>query len=184
MANTSLKKYKSRQLRRLLRIPETELAPYFEYYLEEKPIDQLTEIQREKLTRYIKIWSQFCLGRPKTMILSAIMKDHDIELRQAQYDYSFAVALHGPLDQVSKDGRRVASREFFDMIAQLAIKEKQLAVAVMARDKADELAGLHKEEKEGFDPADFAKPAKVVFNVQVNNNYAHASEQETIQLDE
>lgn len=182
MANSIIKKFKSRQIRRLLKIPDDELAPYYAYYLGEITIDDLTDIQQEKLTRYSKIWSQYLMGRTQPMILGAIMKEHDVELRQAQYDLSFAIRLHGPIDQVNKDGRRVASREFFDLLAQLAMKDKQYQVAVMARDKADHLAGLHKEEKEGFDPEDFAKPAKIVYNIQVNHNYS--SSDETIELDE
>lgn len=182
MASNSIKKYKTGRIRRLLKISDDELSPYFAYHLGEIDFVELSEKQREKLARYTKIWSQLMMGRPQQMVLSAIMKEYGISTRQAQYDLSFSVQLHGPLDQVNKDARRAASREFFDLLSQLAMKDKQYPVAVMARKEADTLAGLHKEEKEGFDPSLFEKPSKIVFNVQVNNNYTQASN--IVELDE
>jgi hypothetical protein len=177
------KKYLASQLKKLLKIDEKELEPYFLFYLKEKRWEDLTTMQQEKLERYRKIWSWYCMGRPKEQILSAIKRDYNIEVRQAEYDLTESIHLHGKLDQVDKDGMRVASREYYYMLSQLALKEKQYNVAADARRKGDELAGLFETEVEGWDPEDWKKPVKQVWNVIQVNNY-NAEESKTINLDE
>lgn len=182
----AIQKYKSRQIKKLLKINEKELEDYYRWYLNEITFDDLTPIQKEKLERYRKIWSYYAMGRTKEMILSAIKKEYDIETRQAEYDIASSIQLHGSLDQVDKDGRRVASREFFDMLSQLALKDKQYQVAVQARREADILSEIHKEELEGHDPTKFTRAAKVVYNVTVVNANGDTSitETQTLVLDE
>ncbi|UBM58235.1 hypothetical protein LAG90_15635 [Marinilongibacter aquaticus] len=179
-----LKKYSSGRIQRLLKIDDSELTVYFKYYLNEIDFEDLLPSKQEKLQRFQKIWSMMCMGRTKEMIVNIIKKDHGIEQRQAEIDYRFTQKLYGKLNTVEVDGRRAASREYFDMLSQLALKDKQYIVAVSAREKADDLAGLHKEEKEGFDPAKFDNPSKIIFNVQVNNYGDSKEDSETIALDE
>lgn len=178
----------SRQLKKLLNIDDSELDPYFKWYLNEISYDQLTTLQQEKLERYNKIWSWYCMGRTKTSIISAIKKDYEIEARQAEYDLAASIKLHGPLNKVDQDGRRNASIEFHDMVAQLALKDKNLEVALKARKEADTLAGVYKDEEIGWTPEDFEKPTKEVWMIQVNNNYYNQNEGEgegqVIELDE
>lgn len=181
------KKIMSKQLKKLLNIDEKELEPYFKYYLDEIGYEQLTPTQQEKLERYRKIWSWYTMGRTKQSIISAITKDYEVQIRQAEYDLAASIQLHGPLNKVDQDGRRNASIEFHDMLAQLSLKDKNFEVALKARKEADTLAGVYKDEDIGWKPEDFEKPTKQVWNiVQINNNYSTNNEQEgaVIELDE
>ncbi|HLO43932.1 MAG TPA: hypothetical protein VK175_06330 [Leadbetterella sp.] len=167
---------------------ESALDPYYRYYLKEIEFDDLTSMQQEKLERYMKIWSWYCMGRTKEVILSTIMRDYAVESRQAQYDLAETIALHGRLDQVQKDGLRVASREFHYLLAQFAMKDKQWDVAMRARKEGDVLAGIYDTEDMGWDPTVWNKPVKEVWAVQViNNNFnAPAGDEatQTIDIDE
>lgn len=177
----------STQLKKLLNIKEKELEPYFKFYLGESTYDQLTSTQQEKLERYRKVWSWYCMGRTKSSILTAISRDYDVEIRQAEYDLSASIMIHGPLNQVDTDGRKNASIEYYDMLAQLALKDKNLEIALKARKEADTLAGVNKTEEPGWSPEDFNKPVKQVWQVQVNNNYygdGQAQEKAAIEIDE
>lgn len=170
------KKQSITRLRKLLKIDQNALEPYYRYYLGELKMDELTSMQQEKLERYMKIWSWYCLGRTKETILGSIMRDYAVENRQAQYDLAECIMLHGRLDQVQKDGQRVASREFHYLLAQFAMKDKQWDVAMRARKEGDILAGIYEPEEIGWDPNDWNKPVKEIWAVQVINNTYNAGE--------
>jgi hypothetical protein len=182
----AIKKYTSARIKRLLKVKPKDIEIYLRFYLNEVEEEDLTEQQRDKLVRFKKVWSYYAMGRTQSMIISALMKDHGIEERQARYDIASSVAIHGRINQVDKDGRTAASIEYFDMLSQLALKDKQYIVAMSARDKADQLAELHIKEADGHDPKNFERPSKMVWNVQVNNYGGNSEnlEPETIQLDE
>lgn len=176
------------RLRKLLKVNESALEPYYKYYLKEIEFDDLTLMQQEKLERYMKIWSWYCMGRTKEVILSTIMRDYSVESRQAQYDLAESIALHGRIDQVQKDGLRVASREFHYLLAQFAMKDKQWDVAMRAKKEGDILAGIYETEELGWDPNVWNKPVKEVWAVQVINNNFNAptgdEATQTIDIDE
>lgn len=180
----NIKKYKCKRVKNLLKVREDEMEKYFLFYLGEIEFSELSEMEAEKLERYRKAWSYYAMGRTKQMVIDALRKDYTIERRQAEYDLSASILLHGSISEVDKDGRRVASAEYFDLLSQLALKDKQYIVALQARSKADEYYEIMKEEKEGHDPKDFDKPAKIVFNVKVDNHYAAEKKIQTIELDE
>lgn len=180
----NIKKYKSKRVKNLLKVREDELEPYFLFYLGEIEFSELSEMQAEKLERYRKAWSYYAMGRTKQMVIDALRKDYQIESRQAEYDLSASILLHGSLSEVDKDGRRVASAEYFDLLSQLALKDKQYIVALQARAKADEYYEIMKEEQEGHDPKDFMKPSKINFVVKVDNHYYAEKKNEIIELDE
>ena len=175
----ALKKFTSARIKRLLKVKPKEIEIYLRYYLNEIEWETLTELQAEKLERYQKIWSFYAMGRTQSMIISAVMKDYEIQERQAKYDLATSIAIYGKLSQVDKDGRTAASIEYYDMLSQLALKDKQYLVSISARAKADELAELHVKDTEGHDPEKFMRPTKMVWNVQVNNFSANESKAET-----
>ena len=75
------------------------------------------------------------------------------------------------------------------MVSQLALKEKNFEAAIKAKKEADNLSGVFETEEDGWNPKDWEKPSKVIYNVQVvvNNNDqvpTDDSESEVIQLDE
>lgn len=174
-------KTKSAQLKKILKIEESELDIYYSYYLNEVKFEDLTSMQQEKLERFRKAWSWYSQGRTKEMIVAALIKDYKIEARQAEYDFKASIMIHGPKDEVDKDGRRVASVNYFDMISQMALADKNFHVATIAREKADDAAGLNDKENEGLNPLDFMKPAKIVF---IANFEPGTRSPQTIELDE
>jgi len=156
------------KLKRVLRIDEDTLDVYLRYYAQEIEYEQLTETQCEMLERYRKAWALYCMGRTDEMVRSQLMRDYGIQERQARYIFEESKFIHGKLDQVDKDGRRAASMAFYDLMANMAMKEKQYETAVIARDKADKLAKLHESDDLGFNPDDFMKAAKFVFVNNIN----------------
>jgi hypothetical protein len=183
----SLKKYTGARIKRLLKVKPADIEIYLRFYLNEISADELTDTQQEKLERFRKVWSYYTMGRTQSMIISALKKDYNIEERQAKYDIASSIAIHGKISQVDKDGRTAASIEYFDMLSQLALKEKQYLVSMSAREKADQLAELHIKDVEGQDPKKFMRPTKMVWNIQVNNyggEEATLESTQTIELDE
>lgn len=175
-------KHKSGTIKRLLKIEESDLEPYFKYYLGEVEFEELLPEQQEKLERFKKAWSWYVMGRTKQMIIDALKKDYNIKDRQAEYDLTASIFIHGRKEPVDKDGRRVASAEYFDLLSQLSTKEKKYDWAIVAREKADNCLQIHEKEKEGMNPDDFLKPAKIIFITKVDvHNY---DKDKTIDLDE
>lgn len=165
-------KHKTKTLKRLLNVPDGDLDVYHSYYLGEIDIEQMTPEQQEKMVRFIKAWSWYCLGRTRQMCVDGLMKDHNIQKRQAEYDFAASVKIHGLKDQVDRDGRRVASIEYLDLLSQLAMKEKRFDWALACRKEADILLGIYQTEADGFSPEDFERPAKIVFVTKVDvHNY-------------
>ena len=168
---------------------EDELDVFRRYYLGEVDPESFTATQREQLERYSKAWSWYCMGRTRSMIIELLKKDYDIKDRQANYDFVASLNLYGQLTDVEKAGRRVASIQYYDMVSQLALKEKNFEAAIKAKKEADNLSGVFETEEDGWNPKDWEKPSKVIYNVQVvvNNNDqvpTDDSESEVIQLDE
>ena len=183
------KKLTTKQLRWRLKLDEDELDIFRRYYLGEVDPECFTPTQREQLERYSKAWSWFCMGRSRSMIIELLKKDYDIKDRQANYDFVASLSLYGQLTDVEKAGRRVASIQYYDMVSQLALKEKNFEAAIKAKKEADQLAGVFDTDEEGWDPKFWEKPSKVVYNVQVvvnNGNQGASNEEgtEIIQLDE
>lgn len=175
-------KHKSGTIKRLLKIEESELEPYFKYYLGEVEFEALPEEQQIKLERFKKAWSWYVMGRTKQMIVDALKKDYNIKDRQAEYDLAASIFIHGRKEPVDKDGRRVASAEYFDLLSQLSTKEKKYDWAIAARKEADDCLGIHEKETDGLNPEDFLKPTKIIFNTKVDiHNY---EKEKTIDLDE
>lgn len=154
--------------KRLLKVDETKLDVYLQYYANELELEQMTAVQIEMLERYRKAWALVCLGRTQVMILGQLMKDYQIEERQARYILEESKMIHGQLDKVDKDGRRMASIAYYDLLANLAHQDKDYEAAANIREKADKLAKLHETEEQGWNPDDFKKPAKFIFVNNVN----------------
>ena len=156
------------RLKRILKVDENKLDIYLRYYNQEVEPSDMTATQVDMLEKYRKAWSWYCMGRTEDMVRTMLMRDYDIEERQARYIFEEAKFVHGKLDQVDRDGRRSASIAFYDLIANMALKEKNLDAAVKARERGDNLARLNEPEDMGLDPADFLKTAKYVFANNVN----------------
>lgn len=179
--NLAKTKLKSRMVQKFLKIEESDIDVYYRFYLNEIAYTDLTKMQQEKLERYRKAWSWYSQGRTKEMIISALTKDYDIEARQAEYDYNTSIKIHGAKDIVDKDGRRVASMHYFDMLSQMALADKNFHAATIAREKADDAAGLNDTELEGINPLDFMKPSKIMFVAEFDND---SPQTVTFELDE
>ncbi|TDB67124.1 hypothetical protein [Arundinibacter roseus] len=156
------------RLKRILKIDEGKLDIYLRYYNQEVDTADLNGTQLNMLEKYRKAWSWYCMGRTEDMVRAMLMKDYNIEERQARYVFEEAKFIHGKLDQVDRDGRRSASIAFYDLIANMALKEKNLEAAVKARERGDDLARLNEPEDIGLDPNDFMKASKFIFVNNVN----------------
>jgi tetratricopeptide (TPR) repeat protein len=172
------------QLKKGLKIDNIELEVFLKYYLQEIKHEDLTSMQQEKLERYKKSWAMYSEGKTKDNILSTLELDYKIEYRQAQVDFATAIKLFGPIDTVDKDGRRLASMHFFDMLADLAKQEKNYEAAIKAKEAANKLSGIYEVETEGWDPRLWLKPSKTIYVTKVDvHNYTQENSQ-TIELDE
>lgn len=154
------------RLNKLTDSEPSETLPYFRYYLGQVEFSELLPVQQKRLERLKTIWSLACSGATKHQIQKHIAKGYGIEDRQIAYDIKLSYQIHGELSKVDKDGRRVASIEYFDKISKAAFKDKEYAAATKAREAADTLAKLHKEEEYTFTPEDFVKPTKRVYEVK------------------
>ncbi len=177
--STMGKKLTMGRLKRLLKIDETKLDVYLQYYAGELELESFTPTQLEMLERYRKAWSLMSMGRPMQMVLSQLMREFQVEERQARYLIEESKIIHGELDRVDKDGRRAASIAYFDMISSQAFMDRNFEMAIKAREQADKLAKLHETDETGWSAEDFVKPAKFIFVNSVN-----VYKQSQIEIDE
>lgn len=167
------------QARRLLKIDASKLDPYLQYYAGDLQLTDMSDTQVTMLERYRKAWALVCLGRTQQMILGQLMRDYQLEERQARYILEESKMIHGQLDQVDKDGRKMASIAYYDLLANLAHQAQDYEGAAKIREKADTLAGLHDPDEVGWNPDDFKKATKIVF---INN--VNVLKQSQMELDE
>lgn len=153
------------RLKNKLQIEEDRMDKYLSFYYENKELDPE---DMAMLDRYRKAWSWLSMGRPFDVVLAMLTKEYAIQDRQARNIISEAVYLHGHTSQLDKAGKKVASANFYRMVANLAVFEKQFEAASRAWEKADKLEGLMDEEEVGLDPEDFMKPGKFIFINNVN----------------
>lgn len=158
--NASLAKLKNK-----LQLDQDKMDKYLDHYHNGTPLD---EEGMAMLERYRKAWSWLSMGRPYEAILAMLMKDYSLQERQARYIVSEAVFLHGNVGHLDKAGKKVASANFFRLVANLAMMERDYDAATRAWEKADKLEGLHEEEDAGWDPDAFTKPGKFIFINNVN----------------
>jgi len=170
------------QLKKGLNIDQIELEVFVKYYLQELKKEDLTDLQQEKLERFRKAWAMYSDGKTKDFIVKALMLDYQIEYRQALTDFASSVKLFGPIETVDKDGRRVASMHFFDMLADLAREQKDYDLAIKAKTEADKRAGIFEVETEGWDPSVWLKATKTVYITKIDVH--NSNQQETFELDE
>ncbi|SFD47125.1 hypothetical protein [Spirosoma endophyticum] len=163
------------RLKKSLQIEPDKLDKFLDYYHSGKP---LADTDMVMLERYRKAWSWYSLGRPFDSILAMLMKEYGLQERQCRYIIAEAVAIHGNINQVDRDGKKVASANFFRMVANMALMNGEWDAATRAWDKADHMDGLHEEETGGgWDPDAFSKPGKFVFINNVNVLQQHLKNQ-------
>lgn len=166
-----------------MKIDDSKLDWAFRYYANEIEHEQLTPIQQEMLEKYGKAWGMLKMGRTMDMVRSALTKDYAIQERQARYIVEECQILYGPVDQIDVAGRTQASIAFYDLLSNIAFKEKDITEARTCRRAADELAGVYEKEQGGLNPEDFLKPGKFVF-VQNLNVFKKQQDVIDIPLDE
>lgn len=165
---------------KVLKINESKLDRYILYYADELLREQdpdnpllphLTDTERSMLFRYEQVYNMLELGRTDSMIRSFLMKEHDIQERQARYIMEEARILFGMIGKADKEGRKQASINFYRMLAQICVKDKQFEQAAKINQMADKLEGLYDQEGIGLNPEDFRKPTQFTFinNMQVVN---------------
>ena len=165
--------------KRILKIDDNKLDWAFRFYANEIEFEALLPVQQDMLEKYRKAWGMLNMGRTMDMVRSVLMKDYAIQDRQARYIVEEAQILFGPIDEVDAVGRRASSISFYDLLSNIAFKEKDITEARMCRHTADELAGLHTEKGLGLNPEDFLKPAKFIF---VNNVNVFKKQQDVIDI--
>lgn len=173
------KKLSLSRAKRILKIDEDKLDWALQYYAGDKQFEQLTPTQQDMLEKYSKAWGMLRMGRTAEMVRSTLMKEYDIQDRQARYIIEEANILFGQIDQVDKDGRKQASIAFYDLLTNIAFKEKDVKEARECRKEADTLAGLYESEHIGLNPEDFLKASKIVF---VNNVNVFKKQQDVIDI--
>ncbi|WP_421830229.1 hypothetical protein [Larkinella sp.] len=174
------KKLTLKKAKRLLKIDETKLDRYLQFYANELTYEDFTESEQLKLEQYSKAWSMLRMGRTEDMVRSVLIKDYALQDRMARYIVEECKLLFGAVEETDKEGRRRASIAYYDLLSNIAFKEKDIREARECRREADELAGLYQQELPGLDPADFQKPGKYIF---INNVNVYKKQQE-LELDE
>ncbi|GAB3936987.1 hypothetical protein [Larkinella terrae] len=162
------KKLSIKRAKRLLKIDESKLDRYLQFYANETTYEDFTESEQQKLEQYSKAWGMLRMGRTEDMVRSVLMKDYAIQDRMARYLVEECKLLFGAVEETDKEGRRQASIAYYDLLSNIAFKEKDIKEARECRREADELAGLYQQEVQGLDPVDFQKPGKYVFINNVN----------------
>ncbi|QHV97954.1 hypothetical protein [Spirosoma endbachense] len=162
------------RMKNKLQIDPDKMDKYLEHYHNGTPLDGEGVMMLE---RYRKAWSWLSMGRPYESIISMLMKEYGLQERQARYIISESVFLHGNVNHLDKAGKKVASANFFRMVANLALMERDYDAATKAWEKADKLEGLNEEEEAGWDPDAFSKPSKIVFINNVNVLQQHLKKQ-------
>ena len=163
--------------KRIMKVDDTKLERYLGYYfgdilLEADPktpnAKHLTDIERQMLGKYQRIYELFDIGRTDTMIRQFLMKTYDVQERQAYELVREAYLLYGVTGTSDKEGKRRAAINYYMTLSQVAFKDKNYEAAIRAKEKADKLEGLFDEDNEGLDPEDFKKPTKIIFVTDLN----------------
>ncbi|MDR6195180.1 hypothetical protein [Siphonobacter sp. SORGH_AS_0500] len=157
--------------KKALKIDENKLDKYLSYYFENT---KLSDAEMEMLAKYRMAFSLMSLGRTDQMVISTLMKDYDILERQARYIISEASWLYGRVQNADRQGKKVASANYYRLLSNLAQQAGDTEAAIKAWEKADRMEGLLDPEHIGLNPEDFERAAKFVFinNVNVLNQQA------------
>ncbi|PMD97681.1 hypothetical protein BWI97_08715 [Siphonobacter sp. BAB-5405] len=153
------------RMQKALKVDENKLDKYLAYYYENAALDRES---MEMLEKYRKAWSLMSLGRPDNMVISTLMKDYGILERQARYIVSESLYIYGRVKTADKQGKKIASAEYFRLLSNLARQQGDIDAATKAWEKADRLDGLHDEEKVGWDSDAFTRPVKIVYQQNIN----------------
>ncbi|MFN3378915.1 MAG: hypothetical protein ACK41O_05630 [Runella zeae] len=123
----------------------------------------LTEEQRMMYRRYSFAFAQASMGRPDSMILSAIEKDCEVKEGMARIILREAYYIFGDGEMVSKKGKTRAAIMYLEMLSNLARSEKDYKTAKECWVEAKKLEGLYYTEGAGWNPDDFKVPPMIVF---------------------
>ncbi len=173
-----------------MRADDSKVGRFLQYYagqllLEPDPDqpakDSLTQTERDNLQKYERVYELMNVGRPDYMIRAMLCKIYGIKDRQAHEIIKDASMLYSLSGEASREGSKRSSINFYETVATLALADRNYDAAVKARDKADHLAGHHKQEDIGLNPDDFRKPAKYVF---INNMTVYEKAQKELDPDD
>lgn len=140
----------------------------FDVYLDclngTKDWDKLTKVQAEMYDKYSLAWSMANIGRTDDMIEAALMKKFDIKQGMARIIRIESFELFGSVNDVSKQGRKVAAINYFKTLSNLARSEKDYKTSKEAWKEASVLEGLYEEEIQGWDKEKFNIPTTIIFS--------------------
>lgn len=171
-----------KQAKALLKVDEKKLDKFFRFYLDEDSdkgillepdpnrshLEYLTTTEREKFERIRRVFAMFDIGRTDEWIRGVLVKEYEIEWRQAYNIVKEAYLMYGVVGEADKIGKKRASINFYRTLANLAFKDKDYETAGKLWEKADKLEGLFETEMQGLDPEDFKHPSTFIFTNNLN----------------
>jgi hypothetical protein len=145
--------------------------PYLDCLNGSKDWGQLSKIQADMYEKYSLAWSMANIGRTDDMIEAALIKKFDIKQGMARIIRIESFELFGSVNEVSKQGRKIAAINYFKTLSNLARSEKDYKTSKEAWKEASILEGLYEEEVAGWDMEKFKIPTTIIFstNTQVLN---------------
>lgn len=99
------------------------------------------------------------------ILVKGISNIKPVQRRQAFQIVEDAQYIFGEVFDTNNKFRTWASIEFYDMIAKKALDLGDLASAIKAREKADELSGIFEINNQTLNPDDFTNPEKWTLEV-------------------
>lgn len=171
-----------KQAKTLLKVDESKLDKFFRFYLDEgsdkgilleydptRPhLEYLTSTEREKFERIRRVFAMFDIGRTDEFIRNVLVKEYEIEWRQAYNIVKEAYLMYGVVGEADKVGKKRASINFYRTLANLSFKDKDYESAGKLWEKADKLEGLFESEMQGLDPDDFKHAKTFIFTDNIN----------------
>ncbi|WP_133299815.1 hypothetical protein [Larkinella punicea] len=153
------------RMKKSLKIDEHKLDKFLAYYHENTALSKDDQLMLEK---YRKAWSFLSLGRTYEMALAMLMKDYQIQERQARYIIAEAAMIFGHVQTIDKQAKKMASANYYRLLSNIARASGDIEAASRAWERADKLEGLHEDDKIGLNPDDFLRAAKFVFTDNIN----------------
>lgn len=126
-------------------------------------LKSLTQEQREMYQKYSFAFAQASMGRPDSMILTAIEKHFEVKEGMARIILKDAYEVFGDGGITNKRGKTKAAVMYLEMLSNLARSEKDYKTAKECWVEAKKLEGLYDQDTAGFAPDDFKVPPMIVF---------------------
>jgi hypothetical protein len=123
---------------------------------------ELNGVESDMMAKYELVMNLARSGNRASDIVAILTKGvsgiKPVQRRQAFQIVEDAQYIFGEVFDTNNRFRTWASIEFYDMIAKKALDLGDLASAIKAREKADELSGIFELNNQGLNPDDFTNP--------------------------